>query len=490
MQGLGKPGVHQANMISGAFLVENSTGRVCRSPMPQAKKVPFVGPAYTGYNLFLPIPKQIIPKTMVHDAILDGHFEIYGSAHQQYSVEDQFKKYVYPAPGCSPIHMIWSDTPCLMTCWNDSNRDAEAYRHESIEFFVVQHPWMENDCLFADLLLPVNTKFEENDISTDSISYQYDLLYLEKQCIEPIGETKSDWEIVVEIADRLGVKEKYTKGMSEDQRIQHGWKTSGVSDLVSWEELKDKQYFPSPTDPEWGKWPAGLLQFYEDPDKYPIQTPSGKIEIESSGLLKHFPDDEERPPIPKWIEKTALHDERLGGERAGIYPLLCMSNHPKWRMHAQLDDVSWFHEIPTSKVIGPDGYHYEPMWIHPRDAEARGIANGDIVKGFNERGEALCGAYVTERIMPGVVYVDHGARYDPIVVGKIDRGGAINTLTPHNRTSRKASGGMVTNGFLVQVERANLEELKRQYPEAFSRPIDRASGLRFERVLADEKGAQ
>lgn len=103
MQGIGKPGVNQANMTSGAFLVENSTGRVCRSPMPQAKKVPFVGPAYTGYNLFLPIPKQIIPKTMIHDAILDGHFEIYGSAHQQYPVEDQFKKYSYPAPGCSPF---------------------------------------------------------------------------------------------------------------------------------------------------------------------------------------------------------------------------------------------------------------------------------------------------------------------------------------------------------------------------------------------------
>ena len=88
--------------------------------------------------------------------------------------------------------MIWSDTPCLMTCWNDSNRNAEAYRHESIDFFLVQHPWMENDCLFADLLLPVYTKFEENDISTDFIGYQFDTLYLEQKCIEPIGKTRTD----------------------------------------------------------------------------------------------------------------------------------------------------------------------------------------------------------------------------------------------------------------------------------------------------------
>ena len=110
--------------------------------------------------------------------------------------------------------MIWSDTPCLMTCWNDSNSNATAYRHESIEFIFVQHPWMENDCLFADLLLPVNTKFEEDDIGNDMISFQFDTLYLEKQCIEPIGESKTDYEIVVEVAERLGVKEQYTKGRS------------------------------------------------------------------------------------------------------------------------------------------------------------------------------------------------------------------------------------------------------------------------------------
>ena len=68
------------------------------------------------------------------------------------------------------------------------------------------------------------------------------------------------------------------------------------------------------------------------------------------------------------------------------------------------------------------------LWIHPSDAAQERHQNGDVVNIFNERGEVLCGAYVTERIMPGVVYVDHGARYDPIVPGELDRGGAINTI--------------------------------------------------------------
>jgi anaerobic selenocysteine-containing dehydrogenase len=98
-----------------------------------------------------------------------------------------------------------------------------------------------------------------------------------------------------------------------------------------------------------------------------------------------------------------------------------------------------------------------------------------VVKVFNERGGVLCGAYVTERLVPGALYVDHGARVDPIVPGELDRGGAINTITPGKTTSTNATG-MATSGFLVQYERVNLDELRRQYPEAFSRPFHHAAG--------------
>ncbi len=110
-------------------------------------------------------------------------------------------------------------------------------------------------------------------------------------------------------------------------------------------------------------------------------------------------------------------------------------------------------------------------------------STGDIVKVFNERGGVLVGAYVTERIMPGVIYVDHGARYDPIVPGELDRGGAINTITPRNTISKNATG-MVSGGFLVDVEPVDLDELRRQYPEAFSQPYHKSTGLAWERMLA------
>ena len=114
----------------------------------------------------------------------------------------------------------------------------------------------------------------------------------------------------------------------------------------------------------------------------------------------------------------------------------------------------------------------------------RGIKNGDIVKLYNERGTVLGGAIVWERIMPGVVYQDHGARADIISdspVEYIDRGGANNLISPENGTSQNC-WGMASSGFLVQLEKvsmAQIEEWRTKYPEAFEREYEPAAGLRF-----------
>ena len=486
MQGLGKPGVHQHAVIEGAFFASAVLQKRCFKHRPWGIVEPDISKAVRGYDNFAPMPKQIIPKCLVHEAILKGEFSIHGSGYQILPTEDQFKKYVYPVPGCSPVHMIWTDAPCLTTCWNDGNSHVKAYRHPSIEFMLAQHPWMENDCLFADIILPSNTKYETEDIGEGTTGDQFESIFLEHQCIEPIGESKSEYEIVCLIAEKLGMLDKYTQGKSVKEWIKTGFDGSGVpqAGLCTWEEFKEKQYYVVPTDPDWEKHPAGMYEFYKDPEKHPLATPSGKLEFESTNLKKHFPDDDERPPVPHWIPYGESHQESLQLPRAEKYPLLCQSNHPRWRVHANVDDVTWFKEIATCKVRGPDGYLYEPVWIHPSEAEKRGIKHGDVVKIYNERGGVLGGAYVTERVMPGVAYIDHGARYDPIIPGELDRGGAINTITPYNWSSRNAAG-MVVSGFLVEVERVNLDKLRRQHPEAFNRPYDRASGLRFDRVLVD-----
>jgi trimethylamine-N-oxide reductase (cytochrome c) len=122
------------------------------------------------------------------------------------------------------------------------------------------------------------------------------------------------------------------------------------------------------------------------------------------------------------------------------------------------------------------------VWLHPSTAASRGIEDGDIVSIFNERGTVLGGAYVTERIMPDVIYIDHGAKWDPIDPGVIDRGGAINTIVPAKTTSKNAVGHAVS-GFLADVAKTDLDELKRKYPDAFKRPFHPCAGPGLEACI-------
>jgi molybdopterin guanine dinucleotide-containing S/N-oxide reductase-like protein len=493
MQGLGKPGVHQIKMLEWGRRNLKET-----DPMPVGTVTPKLSSSYRGALFAVgprqkgeaavsenlaEIPKQIIPKDLIHDALLSSPISWYGTTLSRSPVEDQFIKYNYPAEGCSEIHMIWTDSPCWITCWNDSNSFIKGLQTPKVEFILAQHPWLENDCLFADIILPANTKFETDDIQSDTMGGQTRLVFKEDKCIEPIGESMSDYEIACAVADRMGLLKEFTGGQSIEDIIRHGFEHSGVEGMLSYEELNKKQYVVVPPDPKWREYPVGLSKFCEDPKNNPLSTPSGLIEFYSQRLAENFPGDVERPPVPHWIEKGESHDERISGERGKKYPLLVLSNHPHWRVHANNDDQTWCREAPTCKVTGPDGYKYEPVWINPKDAASRGISNGDVVKIYNDRGAVLAGAYVAERVIAGAVSMDHGARHDAIVPGELDRGGAINTITPHKTTSKNCTG-MAISGFLVEVEKANLDELRKQYPEAFSRPYDSAAGLRFERVLA------
>jgi molybdopterin guanine dinucleotide-containing S/N-oxide reductase-like protein len=490
MQGLGKPGHHMLSTIEwglfGVWVEPPKWGFGEAIPVPRHTRYPDLVPVNQGGFSEPDIPEQFIPKTLIHQAINNPPLKWYGTTLCRYLVEDQFVQYEYPRKGCSEVHMIWTDTPALMTCWNDSNYTAKAYQNPKIEFMLAQHPWIENDCEFADIILPVTTKFENDDIGIDNFTAEYGTLYIDEKCIEPRGESKSDYEVVCAIAEKLGILEEYNGGKTVDGLIKEGFEKSGITDLVSWEEFKEKGHYVIPNDPDWEKHEIGLRKFYEDPKNNPLRTPSGKLEYYSQRLADHFPDDRERPPVPHWIEKGISHDERLSSERAKKYPFLVTSNHPRWRVHSQHDDMQWLREMETCKIVGPDGYAYQTMWLNPADAKKKGIKHGDVVNIFNERGGLLAGAYVTERLMPGVVYIDHGARYDPIIPGELDRGGAINTITPRNTSSKNATG-MVSGGFLVDVERVDVEELREKYPETFNRPYDKASGLRYERMLCGDE---
>ncbi len=487
MQGLGGPGVHQHQFTYfGLPRAEGLGGTFFWNPEIEERLAMPVLSSVTAWQ------QQIIPKTLIQKAILsDEPITFHGTGAQNALVRDQFNEYKFPSEEegvGTDIHMIWTDTPCRITCWNYGHETELALRSPKIETIVAQHPWLENDCLYADIILPANTYMEVDDILTNiRQGTQQPNIMLAEKAIEPIGESKSDFEVVLEVAKKMGLEETLTDGLTIADLQKKVWGYMGGEKLVSWEQLQEKKYWCYNTAEDWEDDPPGFRKFYEDPENNPLSTPSGKLEFYSERLAKAYPDDKERPPSPKWIERSHNHDERLSSSRAKMFPLLIMSNHGRWRVHAQCDDITWTREAPTCKVTGPDGYKYEPCWLHPSEAEKRGIRHGDIVKIFNERGIVLAGAYITERLRPGVLYIDHGARHDPIKTGEIERGGAINTITPGATTSENCVG-QIGSGYLVEVQRVTGEEMdrwRREYPEAFERKYDPAAGLRFDAWIVE-----
>ena len=473
MQGIGLPGRTTIKFIEWTLF-----GMQSCSPISPSKVAPSTGACFNGWVIGSN-PDHQIAKCHIHKALRGEKFSWYGHGTASNDRPDQFEKLEFPPEGVPGIKMLWSDNPAFSTSLNGGNEYYDALRSDNLECYVVQAPWFEDDARFADIVLPITTKFESSDFGTDADSGQWNSVIYEEQAIEHVGEARTDWEAVQGVARALEVYggryenlwQRLTKGKSTEDQIREGYEVCGIAEEErDWEAFKERKYQLIPTVENWEGMMTGLSGFASSPEMFPMTTPSGKIEFYSTSLAEHFPDDKMRGPVAHWIESGDGHDDRLSSERAKKYPFLVESNHPRWRVHAEFDDVEWFREIETCKVIGPDGYAYEPVWLNPRDAERLGVKSGDVVSVFNERGEVLGGARVTERVRESVVYMDHGANSDVIVagIGGLDRGGDINLICPMHTTSKNASGE-VTSGYLAGVKKVDVFELAKKYPEAFGR---------------------
>lgn len=484
MQGLGAPGRNQFRMVEWGHM-----GLWSNVPMPRPLCIPNTSGCYHGFKMKQ--EPRMIPKDMIPKGIMaEEPFTWFGTTWAGFPREDQFIEYQFPANEDDPyIHAIWSDSPCWTTCWNGGNSFIQALRSDKLDFVMIQHPWLENDCLFADLLLPICTRYEEDDFGIDVFGGDAAMVYIEDKCVEARGESVTDWEAVCRIADKFGVLDQYLKGgpYEIEPLWRLGFEKSGVPelDLIDYDSFTDKRYFVIPTAEGWEEIEPGFYPFYKDPVANPLLTPSGLLEIYSEDLAEYFPDDDERRPYPHYIDESESHRENRYCDRAKDYPYLLVSNHPRWRVHANMDDIGWLREIETCKVLGPDGYQYEPIWVNPIDADKLGLKSGDVAKIYNERGWVLGGVYVTERIMPGTLSQDHGARLDPIEPGVSDRAGANNLICPTMVTSKNCAGE-VTSGFLVGIEKVDVFELAKQYPEAFNRAYEPGYGPRQENRFKED----
>jgi molybdopterin guanine dinucleotide-containing S/N-oxide reductase-like protein len=477
MRGLGKPGV-------------NIWGTTMGSPFNASFKFP--GYAAFGPNFLNGFARnkvenpvtQRVYRLLAPDAILNPPIHWMGQTFSGQSLEQQFIPYTYPEPGRSEVKMFYRYGGSYMSTMTETGRWVRMYQSPKLEFVVNQDCWWCNETRFADVILPACTNFERNDIGEwantggythhGSNACNHRIVVYQQKCIEPLYESKSDYRILAELAEKLGIGTEFTEGNSEEDWVEKVFNFSDLPQYISFKEFKEKGYFIVPVPGDYRPTP-GLRWFYEGrdcdtPDHFnpkrntskgkELGTYSGKIEFVSQSLTSGLPDDKERPPLPRYIASWEGYNSPL----AEKYPLQLISPHPRYSFHTHNDvNTSWLGEISGHRVW-KDGHNWRPVRINSSDAASRGIKQGDIVRIFNDRGAVLCIAEVSERMRPGVVHCYYGSGlYDPIEPGNPDspdRGGCVSILTP-SRVMSKNAPGMAPNSCLVEVERWK-EEIKSQ----------------------------
>jgi anaerobic dimethyl sulfoxide reductase subunit A len=315
------------------------------------------------------------------------------------------------------------------------NRTARILQDENlVEFIAVQDQFLTPSGRFADILLPVCTQFETWGLE-DGWKYGDEVIIMPK-IVEPPFETKSDYRICSEIARRLGIEKAYTQGRSERDWIEWAvkiYKNTRFPDIPDLDELESANagvYSLPVTRPA-----VAFADFRADPQKNPLPTPSGKIEIFSKRLYDMNRPDE-IPAVPKYIQEW----ESPFGPEAKKYPLQAVAHHYMPRVHSTHDNVDWLNEAFPQR-----------LFINPIDARKRGIKEGDLVKVFNDRGAMTIPCRLSKRIMPGVVDIPQGGWWTPDKNG-IDRRGSVNILTSERWTP--LAFGNAQHTIMVEVKKA------------------------------------
>lgn len=481
MQGWGKPGVNFGNLQAGTPL-DTTTYFPHYAEGGISGELAFTACAINNYTrmphvLTMNPVKQMIPRQRFPEAIIDGHAK--GHAWDGSSLEAQFAPFEYPMPGYSRVHMLYRYGASAMGTICDSSRFVEAYRHPSLEFIVCQGIYMESEMQMADVILPVCTSVERWDISEWAgcggyvhhapLMLNHRVVTLQHKCIEPQGESRSDYQIFLELLHRFGKGALFSEGCGELDWCKRQFDSSDLPKHISWAEFVRKGYYVLPAESEHMRDPVNMRWYAEGrhkdvPEPHPLpadfgdemgkglQTQSGKIEFVSSSIQRGDPDNPERPALNRYFPAVDGLNDR---ERSAKYPLLMSSTHSRYSFHTFSDGKdSTINDIEDHRVL-IDGHYYWVMRMHPQDARERGIGHHDLVRVYNERSAVICAADVSPLMAPGLVKsFEASAEYIPATDDKgfVDLGGCINLLTSKRPQAHNTSG-MSSASSLVQIER-------------------------------------
>ena len=367
---------------------------------------------------------EFIPVAKVSDMLLDpgGRYDYDGEERRYPDI-----RLVYWAGG-NPFHHH-----------QDLKRLSGAFgRPETV---VVHETHWTATARHADIVVPATTVLERDDLTAS----RGDLtLRVMRRAVEPHGLARDEYDVYTDLAERMGVREGFTEGRTSADWIRHAYE--------QWRSTAARRGFEVPEfDVFWERGRVGmpgrvedealLGDFRADPDKNPLGTPSGRIELFSETIASFGYED--CPGHPVWLPPPVLFDD-------GDHPLVLVANQPRGSMHSQQEMGA---HSAAQKVRGR-----APVRMHPVDARAFGLTDGDVVRISSVRGSCLAGLVVSDVLRPGVVQLSTGAWYDPSPSEADCVHGNPNVLTEDIGTSSLSQGctGQVVR---VRVERfAGAEE--------------------------------
>ncbi|QFI39351.1 trimethylamine-N-oxide reductase TorA [Moritella marina ATCC 15381] len=337
--------------------------------------------------------------------------------------------------GCNPWHRHQ----------DRNNMKAAFQKLETV--IAIDYNWTAT-CRFSDIVLPACTQYERNDLDIYG-SYRAKGLLGMKKLVDPLFQSKTDFQIFTELTKRWGKSKDYTQGKSEVQWLEQLYNESKTANAGKWDmpdfhEFWKEGYFHFGDGENWTRH----ADFREDPEVNALGTPSGFIEIYSRKIARFG--YEHCKGHPMWFEKT---ERSHGGPKSAEFPVWMQSCHPNKRLHSQMCESEKFRATYT--VQGR-----EPVYMNSADAKKRGIKDGDIVRVFNDRGQLLAGAVVDDNYPVNVIRIEEGAWYGPEdeSIGSLCTYGDPNNLTIDIGSSELAQA---TSANTCQVE---FEKFKGKAP--------------------------
>ncbi|MBB6481425.1 molybdopterin-containing oxidoreductase family protein [Spirochaeta isovalerica] len=287
-----------------------------------------------------------------------------------------------------------------------TDKTIKAFR--KADFSVTHDYFLTDTARYCDVVLPVTTFMERDDI----VGTQNNYLFYSAKAAEPVGQSKNDYEIFCELARRMGFESEFSEGKSEEQWLEEFLDHSEIDDR---EKFKTEGIYIGKD-----RERTALADFFSNPEKHPLNTESGRIEIASHALEN---------------AGGTLLPEHILIETNDRYPLRMITPHEKYRIHSQFDN------IPSLKKLCDD-----KMWINSLDARERGIEDGDTVEVASPDGRIRTVVRVTDGICRGSLSLNQG-----VWALTANDGANANYLT--STVSTTPSMGTRTHSIIVDVKK-------------------------------------